>query len=88
MASKHDSHNTNYVQLAELKLLFDSGVLREALITSEPMATGYHLEFHGPKALYYFSGQRDEYQRVFKSIDAAMASARAVGFHRARIELS
>lgn len=76
------------MQLSEAKTLFDAGVLVRAVVVRAPMAAGYHLELFrkGAKAGEAIERQRGGY-RVYATIDAAVASAEAIGFRQIEVVL-
>lgn len=70
------------MQLKDLKLLFDAGSLKKAVVVPAPMNAGYLLmvDKHSLRA------QRGGV-RLFKSIDAAVESAHKIGFKSIQVEL-
>lgn len=77
------------MQLAEAKTLFDAGVLVRAVVVRAPMAAaGWHLELFkkGGKTGDGIERQRGGY-RVYATIDAAVASAEAIGFRQVEVSL-
>lgn len=76
------------MQLSEAKTLFDEGLLVRAVVVRAPMAAGYHLELYrkGGKACEAIERQRGGF-RLFATIDAAVASAEAVGFRQVEVSL-
>ena len=80
----------DYLEISELKTLFDAGALKTAIVTKSPMEESYMLQFDGKtKALgYIFKGQRDKDARLFKSIDAAVKNAQKIGFQSISVKLS
>lgn len=73
----------------QAKLLFDTGAFSKALVTAVPMADGYLLQM--ARVGKNSSSEIVELQRggvrTFKTIDAAVATARAIGFRRVEVEL-
>lgn len=77
------------MQLAEAKTLFDAGVLVRAVVVRAPMAAaGWHLELYRKSArtCEAIERQRGGF-RVFATIDAAVASAEAIGFRQIEVVL-
>lgn len=74
------------MQLSEAKTFFDEGLLVRAVVVRAPMAAGYHLELYrkGGKACEPIERQRGGY-RVYATIDAAVASAEAIGFRQIEV---
>ena len=75
------------MELKELRMLFDSGVLIKAIITKNIMGDGYIVSIDGKNNKHYvISSQRTKGEpRVFKSIDAAAKNANDVGFQTVTI---
>jgi hypothetical protein len=78
------------MELNELKILFDSGALKSVVITNAPMKYGYIIIFTDKVNKDHFmttqrSGQYEP--RVFKSIDAAVANSRKIGFKEMQVIL-
>lgn len=74
------------MQVKELKTLFDAGCLVSAIITPIPMFKTYQLIFKqkkGPDII--LESQRDNI-REFKSTDAAINTARGIGFRQITFE--
>lgn len=78
----------NCMDQKELKIRFDAGYHKEALITSAPMSGGYHAAVKG-KGYWVMvaSARKPKEPREFKSIDAAMSALESIGFKKAVIEL-
>lgn len=76
------------MELNEAKRLFDEGVFVRAVIVRVPMGDGYHLELFrkGGKSAETVERQRGGF-RVFATIDAAVASAEAIGFRQVEVSL-
>ncbi len=76
------------MQLSEAKTLFDAGVLVRAVVVRAPMAAGWNLELYrkGSKTCEPIERQRGGY-RVYATIDAAVASAEAIGFRQIEVVL-
>jgi len=70
------------LELKDLRMLFDSGVLTKATITPNIMGNGYIVTVDAKNnKQYIISGQRSKGKpRVFKSIDAAAKNANYIGF--------
>jgi hypothetical protein len=78
------------MELKELKIIFDSGALKNAVVTPVPMADGYNVHFMDSKnKVINMTAQRckKEEPRIFKSIDAAVANIKKVGFKNIQIAL-
>lgn len=78
------------MELNQLKEVFDSGSLKSAVITLAAMQNGYSVLFINMKGkAISMTAQRsvDERPRVFKTIDAAVASIEKVGFKKIQITL-
>lgn len=80
----------DYLQLSELKTLFEAGALKSATVHENPMLNGYNVHFEGKTKdlTYIFRAQREDEQRIFKSIDAAIANAKKVGFKTIKVIVS
>lgn len=81
------------VEIKDLQLIFDTGFLNSAIITQAPMSSGYNLTCYKEKnntgQRYELVSQRsNNTPKEFKSIDAAVASARKIGFKDIAIKLS
>ena len=83
-------------QLKEMKLLFDAGALASCYIKHAVMQSGYILVVQrnkraiadGGDAVEHLHGQRDlESPRTFKTIDAAVSTAREIGFRKVSVEI-
>ena len=79
------------MQEATAKLMFDNGTFSKAIVVPTPMASsGYHLhlvKFSRNSETEIIEKQRGGY-RIFKTIDAAVNTAREVGFKRIEVDLS
>ena len=78
------------MELKELKIIFDSGALKSAVVTTVPMKTGYMLIVKDNKnkdnmMTAQRSGKHEP--RVFKSIDAAVSNAEKIGFKEIHVDL-
>jgi hypothetical protein len=74
----------------QAKWLFDEGGLAKAQIVPAPMGAGWHLQlvrFSKAADVEVLERQRGGW-RVFKSIDAAVNAAQAIGFRRVEVELA
>jgi hypothetical protein len=72
------------MELRELKLLFDSGALREAHIVRLFDAWTLECTRPGRDSVTMTTSRTGDIRR-FKSLDAAYEAARAVGFQRASV---
>ncbi|WP_281870244.1 hypothetical protein [Vibrio nigripulchritudo] len=70
------------MQIKDLKLLFDAGSLKKAVVCQSPMGKGYLLMCDK----HVMQAQRGG-ERVFKTIDAAVESASKVGFASVEVQL-
>jgi membrane protein CcdC involved in cytochrome C biogenesis len=79
------------MQEATAKLMFDAGTFSKAIVVPVPMmSSGYHLhlvKFSKNSGTEIIEKQRSGY-RIFKTIDAAVNTARAIGFKRIEVDLS
>lgn len=77
------------IELNVANVLFDAGELKEATVVSALMESGYNLLIKGKQVKSYgIRAQRDRKAlRAFKSIDAAVAMARKIGFKQIAVEL-
>ena len=79
------------MQEATAKLMFDTGTFSKAIVVPVPMASdGYHLhlvKFSRNSETEIIEKQRGGY-RIFKTIDAAVNTAREIGFKRIEVDLS
>lgn len=79
------------MQEATAKLMFESGTFSKAIVVTVPMVSdGYHLhlvKFSKNGGTEIIEKQRGGY-RIFKTIDAAVNTAREVGFKRIEVDLS
>ncbi|PSU13848.1 hypothetical protein C9J03_05350 [Photobacterium gaetbulicola] len=79
------------LQLKEVKLLFDAGVYKEALVTRALMQDGYNLHLIGVKKSdnTCLSSQRASSEaKTFRSADAAISAAKDIGFRELKFVLS
>ena len=78
------------MELKDLKMLFDSGVLIKAIITTNIMGDGFIVSISAKNNKHYVvSGQRTKGEpRVFKSIDAAAKNATDIGFREVLISFT
>jgi len=79
------------VELKELKILFDNGGLKTITIKRAPLMNGYILITETVnKNVHVMTSQREESNtpRAFKTIDAAAANAKKVGFMKITIDLN
>lgn len=92
-----------WLEQKELVMLFQAGALVGASIHEETAQDGYTVSFRGdcvdedgnrtPKTkggnqpFYSLKGQRDDYERVFKSLDAAASAVKRVGFREFHVHL-
>jgi hypothetical protein len=90
------NHNINLIEvlgeemkLEQLKTAFDLGGLKSAVITTVPMGAGYMLIVKDKDKRHMMTTQRSDKheQRVFKSIDAAVANAEKIGFKEINVDL-
>lgn len=70
------------MELKDLKLLFDAGSLKKAIITHEPMLTGYLLMID-----HHVLDTKRGRVRIFKTIDAACKAAKDIGFNRIEVRI-
>lgn len=78
------------MELNQLKVVFDAGSLKSAVITLAALEKGYNITFIDRKnKVINMTAQRSDSHdpRVFKSIDAAVANAAKVGFKKVTVEL-
>ena len=79
------------MQEATAKLMFDAGTFSKAIVVPVPMmSSGYHLhlvKFSKNSCTEIIEKQRGGY-RIFKTIDAAVNTAREIGFKRIEVDLS
>ena len=78
------------MELKDARFLFESGSLVSAAITKVPMLTTYHLTVKTQKGKEYpLAGQRSKAHeaREFKTIDAAVANAKKIGFKNVTVIL-
>ncbi len=79
------------MQEARAILMFDTGTFPKAIVARVPMASdGYHLhlvKFSRNSETEIIEKQRGGY-RIFKTIDAAVNTAREIGFKRIEVDLS
>jgi len=71
----------------ELKIRFDSGSLKAATVTSAFMVEGWSLVIKDNAGNDHAVTLKRGGERVFKSIDAACALAREIGFSTAKVVL-
>lgn len=72
------------------KWVFEQGGFSKTIIVPAPMGSGYHLhlvKFGRNAESEVLERQRGGW-RVFKTIDAAVNTARAIGFRRVEVDLS
>ncbi len=72
------------------KWVFDQGGFSKAMVAATPMGVGYHLhlvEFGKGAKTSVLELQRGGW-RVFKTIDAAVSTAKTIGFRRIEIDLT
>lgn len=87
---KFDLFKGRQMELNQLKIAFDSGALKSAVITLAAMENGYSVLFISIKnKVINMTKQRSDKDepRVFKSIDAAVANIEKVGFKEIKIKL-
>jgi hypothetical protein len=78
------------MELNQLKVVFDSGALKSAVVAPMPMEKGYMLIAKDKQNKdHVMTAQRtDKHEpRVFKSIDAAVANASKIGFREVVVKL-
>lgn len=77
------------MQLKDLRILFDSGVLTKATITNNILGQGYIVTVSAKdKKQYNLCGQRTQGEpRVFKSIDAAVRNISDIGFREVTVTI-
>lgn len=78
------------MELNQLKAVFDAGSLKSAVITLAALEKGYSIIFidRKNKVINMTSQRSDSHSpRVFKSIDAAVANARKIGFKEVVVQL-
>lgn len=79
------------MELKELKIIFDSGGLKAATIKKAPLMNGYILIVESTsRNVHVMTAQRENSNvpRAFKSIDAASANAKKIGFQEIKLDLS
>ena len=79
------------MELKELKIVFDSGGLKSAIIKKAPLMNGYILIIETTnKKSHVMTAQREtkHVPRTFKSIGAAASNAQKIGFQHIAIDLS
>jgi hypothetical protein len=72
------------------KWVFDQGGFSKALVVPTPMGAGYHLhlvQFGKGGETSILERQRGGW-RVFKTIDTAVFTAKAIGFRRIEVDLT
>jgi hypothetical protein len=81
---------SDLLQEPELKILFENGVLKKAIIFNSEMQNGFNVMFEKSKGLEYYGMrlQRDKAPRLFKSIDGAVAACKKIGFRIIEVNLS
>jgi len=78
------------LQELKAKWVFEQGGFSKALVAMVPMGNGYHLhlvKFGRNSESELIERQRGGW-RVFKTIDAAVQTARKIGFRRVEVDLS
>ncbi|WP_429076723.1 plasmid replication protein RepB [Aeromonas hydrophila] len=77
------------MQELQAKWIYDQGGFSKAMIAPTPMGQGYHLHLikFGKGGTEIIERQRGGW-RVFKTIDAAVNTARDIGFRRVEVDLS
>ena len=78
------------LQERDAKTVFDLGGFSKALIAPTPMGAGYHLHlvrFGKGGETEVIERQRGGW-RVFKTLDAAVNTAQAIGFRRVEVDVS
>ena len=78
------------MELNQLKVVFDTGSLKSAVITLAAMQNGYSVLFiDRNNNVINMTKQRSDKDepRIFKSIDAAVANIEKVGFKEIKIKL-
>lgn len=78
------------MELKELKVIFDSGGLKAVTIKRAPLMQGYILiAENANKDVHVMTSQREESNipRAFKTIDAAIANAKKIGFMTITVDL-
>jgi len=79
------------MELKQLQIAFDTGGLVSATIVRAVMMNGYILIFKNKKGTdHVMTAQRDTrgVPRSFKTIDAAAANAKKIGFESVTVKLS
>lgn len=80
-----------FMELKEMQTVFDAGGLTSATIARAPMMNGYILIVKNKKGTdHVMTAQRDTrgVPRSFKTIDAAAANAKKIGFESVTVKLS
>lgn len=70
---------------AELRLLFDTGVLKAASICRHPMADNWMLKFDRKKGQPVFMDSQRVSPRAFKTLDAAFQAAHDIGLQEVTV---
>lgn len=73
------------MQESEVKLLFETGDLKEALITSYPMKEGWCLQFNRKRGNAVALDAQRVSPRLFKTLDSAFSVAKRVGFREVKV---
>ena len=78
------------MQELKAKWVFEQGGFSKALIACTPMGTGYHLHLvrFGRQAETEIIERQRGGWRLFKTIDAAVQTAKNIGFRRVEIDVS
>jgi len=79
------------LELKELKVLFDNGGLKTVTVKRAPLMDGYILIAETVnKNVHVMTSQREESNipRSFKTIDAAAANARKIGFKKISVDFT
>lgn len=78
------------MELKELKVIFDTGALKSAVVTPAAMEKGYMLivKDRANKEHIMLAQRSEKHEpRIFKSIDAAINNASKVGFKEIKVVL-
>jgi hypothetical protein len=70
---------------AELRLLFDSGLLKSVTVCRHPMVDSWMLQFERKKGDSIFLDSQRLSPRSFKTLDAAFQIAHDIGFEQVTV---
>jgi hypothetical protein len=74
------------MDLGEIRLEFEAGRLKEAVIEPAPGRNGWVLRFKDASGSLVSLAAAGEAERVFHSLDAATRLAQEIGFHTVHVE--